>query len=204
MQIFLIVLAVLLLLFGIVLFSAVKLKLYLSKDGYLIIKYLFFSFKYDIYGDDKLKQITKKDTKKSKKSETKSSDKKEGYFKRIYTKEGIVEGTFKLLSIIKYIFSKIIELLGKCSIDNLVLNIKVATDDPAETAICYGGVCAVVYPTLGILNGMANVKKQKVNITTDYNSKNIEVSFMIFIKLPVFKATKVAFSLIKDSIQGGF
>lgn len=195
MKIFLIVFSVLLLLFGVLLVSAVKLKIYLSEDGYIVIKYLFFRFKFDLYGDNKIKKAEEKKTKKS--------AKKEGYFKKLYTEEGIVEGTVKLLSTIKLIVSKILELITECKVDNLILNIKVASDDPANTAICYGGVCAVAYPALGILNGMVDIKKQNVSITADYNLKKIEAKFIIFIKLRVFKATKVAIHLIKDIIQGG-
>ena len=203
MQIFLIILAVLLLFFGIVLLSAVKFKIYLSKDGYIIIRYLFFCFKYDIYGDTKIKKVKKspkKSAEKSKQNTSKNPKKKEGYFKKIYLDEGIIEGTIKLLSTIKHIISKIIELVTECNINNLILDIKVASEDPAETAICYGGVCSVVYPALGILNGIANIKKQNVNILADYNLKKPEVSFIIILKLRIFKAIKVAFSLIKDLI----
>lgn len=203
MEFFLIILASLLLIFGILLVSAVKLKIYLSESGYIVIKYLFLCFKYDIYGDNKIKRVKKSGTK-SKKTKTSTKTKeKEGYFKKIYTEEGLVEGTVKLLGTIKYIILKILELVTHCKVDDLILNIKVATDDPAQTAIYYGGVCAVAYPALGILNGIVDIKKQNVNITADYKSNKIEAKLVILIKLRVFKATKVALSLIKDIIQGG-
>ncbi|MBO5106279.1 MAG: DUF2953 domain-containing protein [Clostridia bacterium] len=204
MKIFLIILAALLLIFGILLISAVKLKIYLSESGYIVIKYLFLRFKYDIYGDNKLKRVKKSSVKKTnKKTSSKDTKKKDGYFKKIYTEEGIVEGTVKLLSTVKHIIIKILDLITECTVDNLVLDIKVASKEPAQTAICYGGVCAVAYPALGILNGIANIKKQNVNIVADYKSEKPKVLFMIIIKLRVFKAIKVAFSLIKDLIQGG-
>lgn len=204
MKIFLIILAALLLIFGILLISAVKLKIYLSESGYIVIKYLFLRFKYDIYGDNKLKRVKKSSVKKTnKKASSKDTKKKDGYFKKIYTEEGIVEGTVKLLSTVKHIIIKILDLITECTVDNLVLDIKVASKEPAQTAICYGGVCAVAYPALGILNGIANIKKQNVNIVADYKSEKPKVLFMIIIKLRVFKAIKVAFSLIKDLIQGG-
>ena len=190
-------------LFGILLVSAVKLKIYLNEKGYIVIKYLFLRFKYDLYGDNKLKRVKKNDAEKSKKKSNTKNKEKQGYFKKIYTEEGIVEGMVKLLRTIKHIVSKILELITKCKVDNLNLNIKVASDDPAKTAICYGSVCAAVYPTLGILNGMVDIKNQNVNINADYKSKNIEASFVLIMKLRVFKATKVALSLIKDIIQGG-
>lgn len=205
MKIFLIILAVIFLLFGILMFSAVKLKIYLSKSGYIVIKYLFMRFKYDIYGDNKLKRVKRSNVKKAdKKPSSKDTKKKDGYFKKIYSEEGIVEGTIKLLRMVKHIVSKILELVTECKVDNLVLDIKVASEEPAQTAIYYGSVCAVAYPALGILNGIVNIKKQNVNITADYKLKKPEVLFMLVIKLRVFKAIKVALSLIRNIIQGGF
>ena len=204
MKIFLIIFAIILFFFGILLVSAVKLKIYLSENGYIVIKYLFLRFRYDIYGDNKIKKVKKTSVKAKKRKSTTEPKEKVGYFKKIYTEEGLVEGTVKLLSTIKYIISKILEIISECKVDNLVLNIKIASDDPARTALTYGGVCAVAYPALGILNGIVNIKKQNVNITADYKLKKPEVLFMLVIKLRVFKAIKVALSLIRDIIQGGF
>lgn len=203
MKIFLIIFAIILFFFGILLVSAVKLKIYLSENGYIVIKYLFLRFRYDIYGDNKIKKVKKTSVKAKKRKSTTEPKEKVGYFKKIYTEEGLVEGTVKLLSTIKYIISKILEIISECKVDNLVLNIKIASDDPARTALTYGGVCAVAYPALGILNGMVDIKKQNVSILADYNAKTIEAKFLVIIKLRVFKATKVALSLIKDIIQGG-
>ena len=203
MKIFLIIFAIILFFFGILLVSAVKLKIYLSENGYIVIKYLFLRFRYDIYGDNKIKKVKKTSVKAKKRKSTTEPKEKVGYFKKIYTEEGLVEGTVKLLSTIKYIISKILEIISECKVDNLVLKIKIASDDPARTALTYGGVCAVTYPALGILNGMVDIKKQNVSILADYNAKTIEAKFLVIIKLRVFKATKVALSLIKDIIQGG-
>lgn len=201
MNVFLIILAVLFLLFGILLISAVKLKIYLSESGYIVIKYLFLRFKYDIYGDNKIKRVKKDSTKKSKKkTSSESTPKKEGYFKKIFTEEGIVEGTVKLLSIVKNIVSKIFELISKSKVDKFILNIVVACEEPADTAICYGSVCAVAYPALGIINGVADIKNQNINISADYKTQKPKVECVFIIKLRVFKAIKVALSLIKDFI----
>lgn len=205
MKWFLIVLVIIFLLFGILLFSALKIKISLSKNGFITIKYLFISFKYDFYGDNKVKRVKKNSTKKvDKKSQDKKPQKKEGYFKKIYSEDGLIEGTVKLLSAVKHIVSKIIHLVAECDVEKLNLNIKVATEDPADTAIYYGGVCAVVYPAIGLLNGLVSIRSQNVNVKADYETNKPEVDFIIIMKLRVFRAVKVAFSLIKELIQGGF
>ena len=114
MKIFLIIFAIILFFFGILLVSAVKLKIYLSENGYIVIKYLFLRFRYDIYGDNKIKKVKKTSVKAKKRKSTTEPKEKVGYFKKIYTEEGLVEGTVKLLSTIKYIISKILEIISEC------------------------------------------------------------------------------------------
>ncbi|MEE1025920.1 MAG: hypothetical protein U0L55_02785, partial [Acutalibacteraceae bacterium] len=120
MKIFLIILASIVLFFGILFIANVKLKVYLSEKGYVVIKYLFLRFKYDFYGDNKLKAVKKKHrdngskTKSKEKKKDKGKDKeKEGYFKKVFREKGVVDGTVQVLSLIKLIFSKLVELIGK-------------------------------------------------------------------------------------------
>ena len=158
MNIFWIVLLSIVAFFGIILVSNIRFKVYLSKDGYLVIKYLFLRFRYDVYGENKLKRVKRKKQKKEKvkikKLKKDSKPKKEGYLKKLFDEKGAVEGVIQFLSLIKLIISKIAGLSSKCKINNLVLNIKTASEDPSETAIYYGAVSAVVYPAIGVLNGI--------------------------------------------------
>lgn len=196
MKTFLIILAVILVIIGISLFANIKLKIYLSKKGYMVIRLLFFKFEYDFYGQDKIKKASRKKVSKSNEVNQKEPD--EGYIKKIYKKHGVVDGTVHLLGIIKNVVSKILSLLSKARMTDLNLKIVIAGEDPATTAITYGAVSAVVYPAIGLINGIVQVDKQNINITADYNAKTPQVEFLSKIKIPVYKALSVAFSLIKD------
>lgn len=207
MKIFLIILAFIVLFFGILLIANVKLKIYLSEKGYVVIKYLFLRFKYDFYGDNKLKAVKKnsrKDSSKPKSKKQKKDGEKEGYFKRILRENGVVDGTVQVLNLIKLIFSKLAELIGKTKVKNLFLDIKVAAEEPSLTAMYYGGVSAVVYPAVGLLNGIIPIEKQTVNINADYSVAQSEIKFEVIIKLRVYKLISVVFSFIKEYIKGGF
>ena len=211
MKIFLIILVSIVLFFGILFIANVKLKVYLSEKGYVVIKYLFLRFKYDFYGDNKLKAVKKKHrdngskTKSKEKKKDKGKDKtKEGYFKKVFREKGVVDGTVQVLSLIKLIFSKLVELIGKTKVKNFFLDIKVAAAEPSLTAMYYGGVSAVVYPAVGLLNGILPIENQTVNINADYGATNSEIKFEITVKLRVYKLISVAFSFIKEYIKGGF
>jgi hypothetical protein len=153
-----------------------------------------------LYGGEKLKPVKKNGKKTSPKEQTK----KEGYFKKLYREDGLLDGTVKLLSTVKEIVSKLFKLLSECEVEKLNLDITVAASEPSDTAIYYGGVCAAVYPAVGLLNGIVTVKNQKVNIKADYDAKAPNIDFVVIIKLRVFRALKFAFVLIKEFIQGGF
>lgn len=200
MKIFLIVLLIIFCFFGILLISSVNFKVYLSKDGYFIVKYLFFSFKYDVYGENKLKSVKKTSSLKN----DKSTKKNQGYFKKIFSQKGIVEGVVHFLNIVKLIVLKIYELAVKCEIKDFVLNIKTVGKEPAEAAIYYGALCSVIYPAIGVLNGIFPIQKQNININADYDAKNPEVEFSATFKVRVLKSIKVLCSFIKEYIQGGF
>ena len=208
MNIFLIIFLAILFFFGILLVSNIKLKVYLSKDGYLVVKYLFLRFKYDFYGDNKIKPKKKKKPVKKrgkiKKNKKQNAKQKGGYFKKLFEEKGVVEGVVQFLSIIKLLISKIATLTSKCKICNLNLDIKIASDEPADTAIYYGAVSSVVYPAIGVLNGIFPIKKQEVIINADYGSKKPKIEFSATLKLRVISLIKVLISFIKDYIQGGY
>ena len=202
MNTFLIVILAIITFFGIILISNIKLKIFLSNDGYIVVKYLFLRFKYDVYGENKLKCIKKKKPQKTKKKI--KEVKKDGYFKKLFEEKGVVEGVVQFLSLIKLIFCKIADITSKCKIDDFYLNIKTAADNPAETAIYYGAVSSIVYPAIGVFNGIFPIKKQNVNICADYGSQKPEFEFKIILKVRVCSLIKVLFSFIKDYIQGGY
>ena len=116
MKVFLIIVLIILALFGILLVSSIKFKIYLSKDGYIVVKYLFLSLKYDVYGENKLKSAKKTDLT----EKEKSSKQKQGYFKKIFNEKGILDGVVHFLEIVKLIVSKIAELSSQCKIESLL------------------------------------------------------------------------------------
>ena len=59
MKIFLMILFSVIALFVILLLANIRLKLYLSKDGYLVLRYLFLRFRFELYGENQVKRKKK-------------------------------------------------------------------------------------------------------------------------------------------------
>lgn len=72
----------------------------------------------------------------------------------------------------KTIFSHIV-------INNISVNITVADEDAAQTAIYYGYTSSVVYPAMALLVNNMKCKKYDMNIAPDFNVKKSRVQFEI-------------------------
>mgnify|MGYP000847676905 FL=1 len=83
-----------------------------------------------------------------------------------------VEGVWALVKYYiemgKLITSTAKRLLKTITVDRLNLNIVVATDDAARTAIDYGKICAVVYPIQALIESTMRVRRREINISTDF------------------------------------
>lgn len=63
-----------------------------------------------------------------------------------------------------------------------MLDLTVATDDAANTAIQYGSVCAVLYPVLSLLQSTVDLKSKEVNINADFEKSKWEFKTSILVK----------------------
>ena len=138
------------------------------------VRYLFINYKIFPQPQKAEVQVSEEDKKeKAKADDTKSKIK------------GIIEqkGLSGFLSIIKD-FASIAtgtakKLFFHMIIDNISTDIAVADEDAAQTAILYGYVCAVVYPSMGLLvNGM-KCRKYHINIVPDFQSKESRIRFEV-------------------------
>ena len=65
------------------------------------------------------------------------------------------------------------------------LDLTVASQDSADTAIEYGGICCAVYPVLSLLESTADFKMKQINIDADFNKTQPEfqISFSVTTRL---------------------
>lgn len=97
------------------------------------------------------------------------------------------------LGVLKDFFKHII-------IKRLMLSIKVAGSDAADTAVKYGKCCSAVYPAVGVIAGAVKCKGYGVDITPDFEEKaKSQVKFELEAQTRVFWLLTLVF---KHGIKG--
>ncbi|MCQ2455563.1 MAG: DUF2953 domain-containing protein [Clostridia bacterium] len=169
--------------FAIILFLAVLVFMPIS---------VFLEFNDDFFVAVKLFGITVFNSKKSKKKE-KNKDKKpqeqpkkENTVKKIFVNQKEKSGTAGAIKyfakIAKIILEKLIWFLRKLNFEHIKLNLAIASEDAAKTAIIYGSVCTAVYPLLSLITQNAKVKYKKIDISADFNNTAVKAEFSALIK----------------------
>lgn len=188
MTVFVTILAIILFLIGLILLS--KITVFLSFHDKFVFYVKFFGFK--LFGNQEQDgKIEKSDDK------TQGEKQKAKFFGKLRKKLGF-SGAVKELSGFGMKIAKLLSsLLKHFSFRKIFLNIIVATENAAQTAIEYGTVCAVVYPLAEFLNSVSDVKYKKIAISTDFNSTNPKMEFefeagtrVIFLLISAFKIFK--------------
>lgn len=155
---------------------------------------LTYIFKYagiTVFNSQKKINIKSKKSKKKNKNlkaeepSPKNTDQNENFLKKIYNQKGF-SGTVKYFAkLLQIIIKRLWWVIKKFEFRHFYLNLTVASDDSAETAIEYGGACCAVYPVLALLESITNFKMQQVNINADFNKTKPEfqISFSFTTRL---------------------
>lgn len=154
-----------------------------------------FYFKVKIVGIKVYEIEPEKGSAKSHLSDTESDkaveNQEKSFFKKLKDEKGFV-GTVKETA--KYI-RDLLRVFGNNSkhitVKNFLLNITVAGDSAAKTAIEYGAVCTAVYPALSLINSLLNVKMKQVNINSDFNGGKPKFNVACTVKIRIIFALKV-------------
>ena len=98
-------------------------------------------------------------------------------------------GLFGLLSLLteaaKIVVSGSKKLLSHLVIYDLWLDVQIAGQDAAETALTYGKACSVIYPSVGVLIGNIKSRRYGVSVRPDFQGtqNKIDCSWKIGIKV---------------------
>lgn len=98
-----------------------------------------------------------------------------------------------ILKLIKLIFSErsaifnaLKFLLKKSTVTDFKLHIVSSSEDAAETALLYGGICAVIYPAVAFLETVITVKTDDIKIVCDYENNCPSLFFFVNLKVSIF------------------
>ncbi len=192
-----IIFLVIVLILALLLISSVKISFHISDKVLFSVSYLGFSF---FKFDSSLPKATEKKSSVTKKKE----DKNESFtsFLKKYAaskkKSDLVKELFEIIKIILLRFKK---LIGKIRFKNFSLDLTVASEDAAKTAILYGEICSVVYPVLSMLSSCLHFFLKSISVRTDFTSDEIKIKLSSVIKIRICSllsfALSTAFSIIK-------
>ena len=192
------IIATILLIIIFLLSSRIKIQISYSEDIKVIAKYLF--FKKPVYpkqeklkiSDYKYKKYKKKLLKKKKK---KSDEKNETVKQPENKKKSIVNQLKLLIYIVKKIYKK---LFNKLRIDVKYINITVASDNAAKTAVLYGIVYQSVDYLLAFINENTRIKQKKAEdicITTNYLTDKTIFDINLVFSMSVFSLLDIGMKM---------
>lgn len=132
---------------------------------------------------DKFKRKRKKKVLKDNLTENDSdtNHKKENFFVKIYKEKGFINTVKYFADISGIILKRVLKLLKRFKFKKFKLNLTVASDDAANTAIEYGAVCSAVYPVIALLETQISLKSKKVSINADFDKTKPEFDFSVSI-----------------------
>ncbi|MCI8554244.1 MAG: DUF2953 domain-containing protein [Clostridiales bacterium] len=118
-----------------------------------------------------------KQRKRTKKAAGETGHKKAGRLSRLLKEDGVSA----VIRYLKMLASLVVEgargLARITVIDRLFLEIRVAGEDAAQTAVDYGKVCAAVYPALALVESVMRVRQKEVSVHPDFMAEKGTVCF---------------------------
>ncbi len=174
---------------------AVPTRLYVryAEEITLQVRYLFLKINVPVTEEQKARQQSKKKKKKPKPSEKEEKTKKAEkgnkqdkkdkkkksnpvvkWLRGLYKKGGvdaIIEAFKKIASLVGNVLKPIFRHI---KLRSLKINVVVASDNAADTAVNYGRLCAGVYPALTVILSVVKYDDYTVNICPDFDKTALE------------------------------
>lgn len=146
----------------------------------------------------KKKNTKKKSKKKPKKNDTKKESKSTALLKKQGV-SGLLDILKRLLSIAKGSLSNFFKYF---IIHNFDVKITLGGDDPSDTALGYGAVCAVVYPVMGRLYTTLNIEDYTADVVCDFMEDSKTTAFAyLYGSIRIIFILKIAFGALFKLIK---
>lgn len=87
-------------------------------------------------------------------------------------------------------------LLRSVTVDSLRLEMRISAPDAADTAVRYGQVCAVLYPTLALVERAVRVRRREVRIEPNFLAESSAAFADVRLHIWVYRAAGAAIALL--------
>ncbi len=120
----------------------------------------------------KKKKPQKKPSKKPSKQKPEKKKAKKSFDFKALVKENGVSGIINIVKrIAKLAVGTLKDFFSAVTVTKLSVYLKIAGSDAADSAIKYGRVCAVLFPSLNAVMNVVRVKKYEVNVNPDFSDE---------------------------------
>ncbi len=102
-----------------------------------------------------------------------TSEKEESKFKALFGARGVTGAVSFLWEVLKLVYCRFVKILRSVVVSKFDLDLEITGDDASDTALRYGKLCGVIYPSLSLI--FQNVRKYKhtINMRPDFD-ENLE------------------------------
>ncbi len=134
-----------------------------------------------------------------KKAQTKTETKKEkNFFEKLRDKKGFVGAVKEVFAFAKDCLVPLKRFLRFVKFCDIRLFIAVSGVDAAQIATNYGLVCSAVYPTLSFIENVANCKYKSIDVKSDFENKESNLTFSLKIKTNIIFILILAVRIFKE------
>lgn len=197
MKIAFIVIGVILGLIALILFLPVTVHLKFKEDFFLKIKFAKIKV-FEIEPKEDIKKTGSAEKVSDKKAENEFVSQGKRIFSALKEKCGFSGAVKEVLKLANDSLSHINRLLRHIKIKKVKLNITVAADDAAMTAIEYGAVCAAVYPVTAALSSCAHIGFKEINVKSGFEGEKPDFWFSAIASLNIFSLLIAAFKIYSE------
>lgn len=95
---------------------------------------------------------------------------KNGFLKDYCEKHGFSKTVSQIFEILKAVVSRFVWLFKRFKFKDVYLDITVASENAAYTAVEYGAVCAAVYPAMSLISTVATANIKRLNVSANFDS----------------------------------
>ena len=131
-------------------------------------------------------------------SDKKAKKQTENAFNKLKKKYGFAGAVKEFFAFVRAVLERLKRQFKHIAVRRLSLDIKVASEDAATTAIEYGAVCSAVYPALSFIDSIANVKMKSINVAADFNLDKPDFGFSVIIRARILFLIIMAFGVFSE------